>query len=1037
MDKKQAIQKFVQANYNFLFDNSQYEHKYLKKIKHDVFIDKYKVQGVKDKEIVDEFIRYTIQIKRYDDFSNFVQQFSKNRFIKYCNIDLNKYELMYKSTIKDKDDQEHFDELKKTRKFEFLKQKVINEQTEEIRAKKEKIESEIKSILDPIDFEEPDYYEEKGDKFEWWENLDLISNPFPNTNGLSSIENGLFDKILVELEPYRWMLKKINQPLTDLWGKGFFVEGDLGTGKTTFYDFFKPILISKNIEPMKYIPTAKFSLARYNEDFESNLLMKLRKCCFQLKVNVSPEHYYGSQLYLEYMMNLQADKNIEGFLIFIDDLHKHSNIKLVYEFLSHLQLYKNKFLEYGINIVFFVSGLPNWYPEIKTNKKLNSFFDGSYNIKLPEVKPSIASKAISKRLKAFSGNSNRDFPISTNFLKYIFEQEKKNRITANFRSYIDSLKDKLEKGQTDIIGVTPSRIKDKTLISIKAVINSNDHLKNAFHNLEWKGKRVSSETFNKCIELLRHIFLNKVVFEEDKLFKQAGFLMLLKRLSDSQLILKSAYKKGGWKIHPELNSVNEKINNLFQVSLEDYLIQAVGKKYKMEAESKKDDTIISIKNELKHLKKSLEQDCYEELRNIIYDFANSCYFPKSDHEELLRKVSNDNLTISDISNIVFKLAKFIIEIESPALFNVFGKNKLNEIWNTRFRTQEYFLDFYKHVKDNSDQSESFRTRVITSANKAFIELWSEFQLALEIRGYTDLRSINNFTIDYLRSLSFYIEFQRNKSLDDKKYFNLISNFHNEVESSFKGYLGLTSRLIFGDQRFEMYPKSIRNIKKYGSRVEINKERHNEFQSLQRSGFQEVFLSNHFSNTEFYKYIIHPIRSIWSEKDLELFYNIFIKYDQIISHREYDKIDELKKHAEKYIKFSAMLISNFCERVKELFFETSFLFRVDNEIFITFGYTPSIKERISIVEDYKYINQIPKNLFQHNITNAISEGLEQFLPTNFQTKVLDIDLMNIESIYSLIPGETYPVQLGLLKYLINENRIDATCSYGTSLYLQKV
>src|SRR5690606_31169225 len=104
----------------------------------------------------------------------------------------------------------------------------ISAEVDKIKKEKEILEKELESILDNQKFIEPDNYDYEDSPLEWWEQLNLKSNPFPNTNGLTSIDENLYEKILVGTEPFQWMLKKLSTSSLDFFDKGYLIEGALG-----------------------------------------------------------------------------------------------------------------------------------------------------------------------------------------------------------------------------------------------------------------------------------------------------------------------------------------------------------------------------------------------------------------------------------------------------------------------------------------------------------------------------------------------------------------------------------------------------------------------------------------------------------------------------------------------------------------------------------------------------------------------------------------------------------------------------------------
>ncbi|MBI1938825.1 MAG: hypothetical protein HYS25_11975 [Ignavibacteriales bacterium] len=1029
MDKEAAINSFIRNHYKLLTDNSIYDREIYKKVKHDFFVDHCKISGsVKDKEIAIKLIQIIIKNQSISDILNLEICINSKSFLKYSNVRAEEFEIYLKKQNQEFKDHELIRDLNEDKKIEILKEQIIKEREPELIAeienkKKEKelLDKELSSILEEMVFEEPITYDLSTSPLEWWEELNLIKNPFPSSNGFSLIDENLFEKILVDTAPFQWMLKKLSTNTFDFWGKGFLIDGALGTGKTTFYDFFKPKFILKKIEPFRIIITDKLSVAHYNSDLENQVTKKIRN------ILLTHSSTTDSNDYEELMYELQTTKDTEGFVIFIDDLHKNINQKVVFDFLSTLQLYKNKFYENGINVAFFVSGLPDWSEKIKLDQKLTSFFDAPLSISMPEVSPEQAATALQKRLSAFSKGENRSFTISKKFLNYIFTTEQKKRTIVGFRAYIDSAKNHFETKQFDVLGLSPIKIPQNILTSIKTRLEESRFFKEALNKLIYSGGKLSNNTVNRCFDLIRHIYLETYVSESDAFFSNKNNMMLLKRLVDSSLIIKSKVEKGAWKIHPMLVEANDLIKASYGFSLEDYLIQIYGISTTRDQLELK-DAFSLIQKKLNHIAELLPSTENTSLHTLVHEFKILYTFEESSCTSIVSFLSQNNFTPQRLNYLITHLASLVLEYESPSISSIYGKNNINN-WGTRFRNLEYFPDFMYLLNtftSSTELDEALAARIISSTQKAFEEILDEFESSLHVRQLIENIPFNHFNKKLLNNLFTLSDFIKAQSLDDKTYFDVVSKYLHNVESSFKEYLFVTAKIIFDNKRFDYYPDHI-NIKNYGVNFYGSEDCYNEFSNLERSSFSKIFLSNYTQNSTFYKYIIKPIVSVWKEKDLEVFYNYYIEYDKIVSHHETDKVTYLRKNIRPFLHLSTKLMSDFSEAISKLVFSESFIFYQGDELFITFSNKPRIKDK-ELKVDPKYIESIATVIARHNITDAVAES-ELFLETFFSNKILELDLSNLEDVRSTVPGQKYPVQLGTLLFLIHHNRIRPIQIYG--------
>jgi len=353
--------------------------------------------------------------------------------------------------------------------------------------------------------------------------------------------------------------------------------------------------------------------------------------------------------------------------------------------------------------------------------------------------------------------------------------------------------------------------------------------------------------------------------------------MLLKRLSDSSFIIKSKVEKGAWKIHPFLNDLNNIIKSEFAFSLEDYLIHI----YCIQESNKSKEisnAFIPVQKIIKRISDSLSHS-----ESLIIDKISEEIKSIYSIEELTTTITtflnSNNLTEEKLSYLLNSLALLIIEFETPSLSNIFGKNNIRNC-SIRFRNLEYFPDFI-YMMNNTDkpneQVEVLAARIVNSTRKALEELLFEFESSIHVRNLIDNLPLMHFNKKFLNNLYSLSDFLESKSFDEKAFFEIVSKYLNNIESSFKEYIFVMSKLIFGEKRFDLYPENI-NIQNYGVNYYGPSDCYNEFSNLERSSFSKIFLKDYPQGDIFYKFIIKPINSKWLDRDLEVFYNHFIEFD---------------------------------------------------------------------------------------------------------------------------------------------------------------
>jgi predicted NACHT family NTPase len=126
--------------------------------------------------------------------------------------------------------------------------------------------------------------------------------------------------------------------------------GDFGSGKTTFFDFLKVKIAQRKIIAIYIQLYGAFDLHSIIISFKSKLFEELAQI-YKLKTNHNP---IGSELdpekaTKEILSELTRKYETEGFVVFIDELHKgdHDN---ALKFMNFLQTYKREFIDAYCNI---------------------------------------------------------------------------------------------------------------------------------------------------------------------------------------------------------------------------------------------------------------------------------------------------------------------------------------------------------------------------------------------------------------------------------------------------------------------------------------------------------------------------------------------------------------------------------------------------------------------------------------------------------------------------------------------------------------
>ena len=278
--------------------------------------------------------------------------------------------------------------------------------------------------LDPInDIEEDTAIED----IVWWEELGLLQDPFPATNGLENIKKEDYDKILVDNDGIKFAKNFKNNNKFDL-GSHYLLMGDYGTGKSTVIDYmldscednevcaFKLPLLTRTTEMevrMSFLRLLSRRIERKLKNFNVELPLK------------ADENDISDGL-----REILATTSIyKGFIFFVDDLHKleTQDQDLPFKFVKNLQAFSNLLKEDEIEFSFVFTGFPEWKTKISQDTSITSVIDPSNIISIKEVDENLGKKAIRNRFLAFRKNKelgieSQQFELSQSYLDISLSQ---------------------------------------------------------------------------------------------------------------------------------------------------------------------------------------------------------------------------------------------------------------------------------------------------------------------------------------------------------------------------------------------------------------------------------------------------------------------------------------------------------------------------------------------------------------------------------------------------------------------------------------
>lgn len=891
--RKKLIKEFVKYNILLLtskkFDNDEF-----KKKKTFFFVHKNKNQlgKVVNSELIPDILKYLKNVGKISSIDDLKDLKNEIPFLKK---NLHNFE-MFKEIFENDNNSVNesllsIEDLKKINSQEFLekkekelKEKIMKKNEEEFEVLKREKQAEldkIPSIIDNIKIKEPKEIENENDIYkEWWETLGLISDPFPNQEGLFDIPSNLIEKITFKNEIIKNFSYKINDNRNKILKKTHLILGGFGTGKTTIFDYLGFQLIRNDIIPIKIKFTQKADVFSFNSEFETKLFLNLKKE-YKKKFGQNLELKESSLENSKILIN-EFNKNNYYIMIIIDDLHRHKKyIEIVFEFLGSLQIMKNELLEEGLKIGFMIAGLPNWEKKIKEDGSLGGFIDTPPE-KIKEISPEEAWQVINKRLNSYSINPKRENVIDLVWLKQLYRNMKKEGNFLQYRLYIDEVIKQLKNKNFDILVSNFVEIKKETLKKIEIEIKDSTFWEPMKKLIE--SKKIKHEHNKKrCLTLIIKIYSNSGIMETQSDFINSKFHF--KKLFESGILTK---KKVGlafkWVLEERIEALFEHIKEKFKVYPEDYLnlIFFPNSSKKIEKKTEEKDLEKSLVELMEKNKKHLnEKSIYLITNSIKYlkHFSEELEQTNMDSEKFDKSLSFITSSLSSLSKAYFIEDKLNViplkDKETIEFWNLYWyspdiiSNFINEIWYSEFQ------------KNKTNLGSIFKSFCL-----AYKEITNSLNLLLEVRLKTSIEiNINKLTPKENRKLN-RLRYDFSISNSDKDYFNIAEGLNSLIENKFRKSFFNHFKLMFGDlkKRLSLMEKEKDVILKNGN-IGWNDPSFNEFENLNRNSYCKIIKNNKYLKTQYFELLFDK----WSENDISTFLDIFYDYDKKTSHKKKQSI----------------------------------------------------------------------------------------------------------------------------------------------------
>ncbi len=586
MGTESIIINFIRDNLKTL-QQKEFPEEIYKLKKHEYFLKHKRIIGKpKDPEIAKITTFYMIHKKLIKD-ENKLAEFLNLPFFKknIFNADIFYEELKLKNP--NSDTMINPSEMEKaeyvTQIENKIKDKVLSETQEyldgqnkkilnEIEQKKKELES-IPTRLDEIEILEPEITKSEKETLEWWQILNLKEDPVPILEGFQKIDTDYYDDIVVHTDIFN---KYVNYStnMQDQIFKNTLFYGEFGSGKTSFFDYLKQTLSRNKILLINVPIWPSLDAEKIILDFKIDLIASLREESKKFGTNldhINRENH--DQTIKKLLEELHIQHNFKGFVIVVDDLHKHDRaFDSVILFLSSLQIFITKLTRGSeFNATVYVAGKPSWKTKIQSVSGLTGSLIREEE--MPEITVNHAYSMLNKRMVAFSINPEKNRIIGNSFVKEVYDELKKQNKTITFRTFLQKALDEFKMGNFDkVVTINPNAISVEIIEDIKNTIKKYSKLNSQFEMLRSLIQNNNLENQQNCFEFLGTIYLEKKIYESNHIWERNKWI--IEKLRQAGLIINHEDDEGVyWSITKEIRTFNEEIIQKHGVSMEEYLVR--------------------------------------------------------------------------------------------------------------------------------------------------------------------------------------------------------------------------------------------------------------------------------------------------------------------------------------------------------------------------------------------------------------------------------------------------------------------------------
>ncbi len=841
---------------------------------------------------------------------------------------------------------------------------------------------------------------------DWFIQIGLKEDPFPSQDGLYLISKNDYEDVVLKTEIYNKYIESLEQNPKWILNKSIVIYGDFGCGKTTFFDYLDYKLLLKNIQPIRIILNALPSLTSLHQKFNESLFYELSSYLSKYSKDPRGEINEISQFSILLLFNkIQTERELRGFVIFLDGLHKSQDQKnTALEFLIELQNILEFYRRKGIALTILIAGSLEWREKIDNSK----IFSGSIFTldKMDSLNVTQSYEMLKRRFTVFSEIKGIDFLKFKEVELLVTSIEQTLATEINYRLLIKYF---LQNGFIfrNKIKIKPF-IEEDVLSNIYGIIRDNKLL---FNNLIEIKKKFEADKpkLSKILRVISSTYDMGYFFPDHTFYKKnvSWFDYLRQRniIGESEKYKKE--KKKPYALNPSIYKTFKEIENKVKFRPTHYMELLFIEEPKP-IESKAEYT--KILDAIKRFKVNNPE--FEGQINKLITLAENRYFASINKIENAPNFQITSSNLSELNEIIEELLRFIYDLsEEPLKFE--NQNQLFSIFKYTWLDNQILTQYFNWI-DNWNPIISDTTN-----NKHFLKLFIDtfesliFKIGKHIL-YNKILVVgskflnNDEKIELNAARAFY---------SGKQYKMSVEKCHDLLENTLRSFIFNILYLKYGNNWENFLPEHAKN---YIIQIKM-KEKKQYGELLSQSGNSLYYLSRSAYST------IIDDKFLWKSCFSILFgkaYRTFIK-ETLENLANLGHLDKHNRNDEEFAKIASLIVQNL-SRSKEV------IERINK------SYLNLITLKNFIIED----NQ----LIPHFQTNERIEDLDpiKFNDTEFQLlletirnfkmnseyvidQCVDLSDMNrIQDIFSI----PYRKFLGMIIYLISKEVIEVSDYYGS-------